>query len=217
MKNIFVIFILHLQAFGQETPVSDSLENSNPVVFAEIFAGLGGSGAGMSFMWNGTINYQFRKTDLMSFRYSQILVTKLGGTAIGYAGSPTLNTEATIDEYALLYGKRWISNGTSFSISGGLSLSKRKSEQYFEIINSIGIKGYQEIFSDDYVGFPVELSLKWFKARKSVFRAYYGIIPIGRTKVAFGRSVGLKISGNFGKTNYLGMGISYGFGLHKNY
>jgi hypothetical protein len=54
VKNIFVIFILHLQAFGQETPVSDSLENSNPVIFAEIFAGLGGSGAGMSFMWNGS-------------------------------------------------------------------------------------------------------------------------------------------------------------------
>ena len=59
--------------------------------------------------------------------------------------------------------------------------------------------------------------VKWFKAEKSRFRAYYGLIPIGKRKISFGRSVGFKLTANIAKNNYVGLTFTYGFGWHKKY
>lgn len=69
---------------------------------------------------------------------------------------------------------------------------------------------------DTYIGFPYELSVKLFKAKKRRFRVFHWLIPIGKP-TAFGRSIGLKIFGNFSKRKYYGAGFSYGFGWHRKY
>jgi len=60
------------------------------------------------------------------------------------------------------------------------------------------------------------VNVKWFKKEKKRFRAYYGLIPIGKP-TSFGRSFGFKLYGNIGKLSYVGIGINYGFGWHKRY
>lgn len=111
-------------------------------------------------------------------------------------------------EYGFLYGKRWTYGNYSLSGSVGISHFNRF---YYENIQD------EEKLHETYFGVPFEFNLKFFKARKQRFRAYYGLIPIGKKKVSFGRSVGFKLTGNIAKHSNLGIGINYGFGWHKKY
>jgi hypothetical protein len=62
---------------------------------------------------------------------------------------------------------------------------------------------------------PIELNFKWFKSKKKRYRIY-GIIPVGEP-TSFGRNFGFKLVGNISKNSFVGLGIVYGFGIHKKY
>ena len=98
----------------------------------------------------------------------------------------------------------------NFSVSISTGISYVETNYYQET------EDYYEKVHEDYFGVPFEVNIKWFKSKKSRFRAYYGLIPIGKKKVAFGRSVGFKMIGNVGQNNYVGLAFTYGFGFIKN-
>ncbi|WP_035693843.1 hypothetical protein [Flavobacterium soli] len=209
MKKLVVLFFFCLQVLGQNNTANDSLVKTNPILFAEIFGGFGGGTYGGAWSWSLALNYQFNEKDLLTARYSGVAVGKRDNIVIGFSAIPVFVRKESLEEYAVLYGKRWIDDGFSVSVSSGISFVNRN---YYE-----EMEDRYEKLNEDFFGVPIEVSLKWFKSKKSRFRAYYGIIPIGKKKVAFGRSFGFKLSGNMAKSSYFGIGISYGFGLHKNY
>jgi hypothetical protein len=209
MKKLCVLLFFCLQLFGQEKTPNDSLLQTNPIIFAEIFGAVGGGTYGSALMLGYTLNYQLNRNDLLTFRSTAIAVGKREDVVIGYVAFPAFLSKEVLDEYAFMYGKRWIDESFSVSISSGFTYVNR---YYYE-----KTEGTYEKFHDDYIGLPFDVSVKWFKSKKSRFRAYYGIIPIGKRKVAFGRSFGFKLTGTVARSSYFGIGISYGFGVHKRY
>lgn len=205
MKKLVVLLLFCLQMVGQETIKIDSITKSNLILFSEGYFGLAGSNrSGLGFA-GLNVNYQFNKKDLITARYTGFA----GGKSSWFLFLPFFVESESRHEFALLYGKRWINSGSSWSISSGASITNAI---YYQ--NNINLnKNIDEV----YFGVPLEINVKWFKANKSRFRAYYGLIPIGKKKVAFGRSVGFKLIGNFGKNNYVGLAFTYGFGFHKKY
>lgn len=210
MRKTLLVFLYFVssQISAQEHAKLDSIEKSNPIIFAESYGGIGG-GSTFNFFGGLGLNYQFSKTDLFTFRMAAII-----GTSRVYAAlSPVVilpffaQREVQL-EYGLLYGKRWTNGNYSLSVSAGISHFNRL---YYENIQD------EEKLHETYFGVPFEFNVKFFKARKQRFRAYYGLIPIGKKKVSFGRSVGFKLTGNIAKHSNLGIGITYGFGWHKKY
>ena len=210
IKRVLLLFIVFLV---NSLSAQDSLKvktKSNPIAFYDVYLGFGGSRSS-GWIIGGTINYQFLKHDLVTARV---------GAYLGYTSEPVLVAptvafpifirDERIVDYGILYGKRWIINGTSYSVSGGISYVDR------EHLEPLDEEHYHQV-EENSIGFPFELNIKWFKKEKKVFRAYYGLIPIGRKKISFGRSVGFKFVGNISKTTYTGFAISYGFGWHKKY
>ncbi|MGC4041051.1 MAG: hypothetical protein QM710_09790 [Flavobacterium sp.] len=124
-------------------------------------------------------------------------------------GIPYYNRRERIVDYGLMYGKRWIWGGVSLSASVGVSYNQH---EYLEKID-------EDYFvqKEDFFGTPFEVNVKFFKKQKRRYRAYYGLIPVTRRPVAFGRSIGLKFVANWSKTSYTGLGISLGLGTHKKY
>lgn len=209
-KAVLLLFLFHLNSFGQDSIVSKISNKSNPILFSEFYFGGAGSDNGGLWLLGYNLNYQFNDKDFLTARFSGLLgiydnYTLLAPTLI----LPFSDRKETQQEYALLYGKRWVKENVSFSISSGVSHTDRV---YYKKVDE-----YYEKLNQDYFGIPIELNVKWFKAEKSRFRAYYGLIPIGSRRVSFGRSIGFKITGNFAKNDYLGLAVTYGFGWHKNY
>ncbi|MES2410689.1 MAG: hypothetical protein V4535_04520 [Bacteroidota bacterium] len=213
MQNpIKKILLLLMVLLLNNVSAQDSLKvktKSNPIIFYEAYIGFGGASTS-GWILGGTINYQFLKRDLLTARVSSFLgyennIALLAPTI----GFPVFNEKEQITDYGILYGKRWISSGFSCSVSGGVSYNVWK---HFEPAGDSHYKVEEHSF-----GFPFEVSLKFFKNQKRRFRVYYGLIPIGRQKVGFGRSIGFKFVGNISKTTYTGFAISYGFGWHKKY
>lgn len=173
-------------------------KKSNQIVFANLTYGgatlkNGGFHAGIS------ASYQY-KTNLFTIGFSENMKFDTY-----YFVIPILTLKESVENYNILYGKRYIEDGFSYSFSGGISYMSHKKR------NELG-----DFFSTNHYGFPIEINIRWFKNKKSVFRALYGIIPIGKP-TSFGRSIGLKLFGNISKTPYIGIGLTYGFGFHKNY
>ena len=180
-----------------------------PLVF-NVYKPVGPSSFYVVSHFKKNLNYQFGKTDLITFRTAAII-----GTSREYAALspviilPFLVQREVQTEYGLLYGKRWTYGNYSLSGSAGVSHFNRK---YF----GIGKETVDELY-ENYFGVPFEFNIKFFKENKQRFRAYYGLMPIGKKKVSFGRSVGFKLTGNIAKHSNLGIGINYGFGWHKKY
>jgi hypothetical protein len=190
----------------------DSLKigvKSNPVYFYEIYIGFGG-GRAPGWTAGATVNYQFSRTDLLTARVGAFMgyETKLVMIA-PVIGLPIYERTERIVDYGLLYGKRWVRGGVSFSISAGVSYVQH------EYLQKIDDDYYKR--EESFIGTPFELNLKFFKNNKRRLRLYYGIIPVTKKKVSFGRSIGLKLVGNISKASYAGFAISYGFGCHKKY
>lgn len=175
---IALLFLLPIQIYAQQT------QNKEPIVFGELNIG---SAFQINGEWGyhigGTLNYQ-HKRHLFSVRYLQNIDTETG----------------------LLYGQRWIYNGSSISLSAGMSLN-HKTEKV--------IDGNNQKIINNYLGLPYELSFKWFKSKKKRYRIYE-LFPVGRP-TSFGRSLGFKLLGNLSKNSFIGFGIVYGFGIHKKY
>ena len=195
MKNQFN-FILCLATgllFSQKNPASSP---SNPILYFEIPVGIAKQ-EGRSLLLGAELNYQVQK-NLFSIRYLGLFEFKSFFLFI------PLNVKTT-NEYALLFGKRYINQGEAFSFSGGIS-----------ILNEQGNIGDLQYNTGNYFGFPVEVNYTFFNNEKERYRIIYGLIPIGKP-TAFGRSIGFKLVGNISKSSFIGFGLNLGFGWHKKY
>lgn len=202
---LLILFSCHV-GFSQD---SLSTKKSPPILYGEILFGMGVFDNNGSFMCDVGLHYQ-KKKHLLSLKYTENYAFNF--KAIPF--TPFLVFLLPVDkgknsEVSFLYGRRWIDKWASLNLSGGVSLNNF-SLKYQNSSNEIAT------MRDTYVGFPYEISIKFFKAKKRRFRAPYWLIPIGKAG-SFGRSVGLKIFGNFSKRNYVGFGCSWGFGFHRKY
>ena len=196
-----IILITNLNVYSQE--------KNEPIIFGEfIFGGAGEINGKGGFLLGGELNYQ-RKTHLFSARYLEHIQLESDAVFLSpFTPIPIIREKINHQEIALLYGKRWIYNGSSLSISGGVSLNTYS--------NRITDKNNEQIrIKEDYIGIPLEVNFKWFKSRKKRYRIY-GIIPVGKP-TAFGRNFGFKLIGNISENSFVGLGIVYGFGIHKKY
>jgi hypothetical protein len=184
---------------GQEK--QDSIhKKANPIFFADL--GLGytnGSLKGLTGVFS--LNYQ-NKNNLFTFRHLEIVTYD----NIDFFFIIPYNVETRrIREYAVLYGKRYIENGTSYHFSGGFSYHTYQQKKDNDIIAS-----------ESFIGFPLEAGMSWFTDKKQRFRILYGLIPVGKP-TSFGRSIGFKLYANIARRTYVGIGLTFGLGWHKVY
>ena len=141
-KAVLLLFLFHLNSFGQDSIVSKIRNKSNPILFSEFYFGGAGSDNGGLWLLGYNLNYQFNDKDFLTARFSGLLgiydnYTLLAPTLI----LPFSDRKETQQEYALLYGKRWVKENVSFSISSGVSHTDRvyyKSvDEYYEKLNQI--------------------------------------------------------------------------------
>lgn len=206
MKKILFLLLfcsISTTLFGQEN--IDRYTKTNHIFYGEAALGFGSiynsdESAGALNVSFG-FNYQHEKS-LYTIRYNHLADLTIGFVFI----FPVEIRSVRINEFAALYGRRWLFDGSSISLSGGLSLNHYKSNiagrQVFENIHEIGL--------------PLEFNIRFFKKKKRRYRAYYGLIPVGKP-TAFGRGVGLKLSGNIAKRGFISFGLTYSLGTHKYY
>ncbi|WP_452222759.1 hypothetical protein [Lacinutrix chionoecetis] len=209
MKYLFIILLsVVCQPCLAQDIESPKQNSNNPITYLNILIGAGGNKevSGLTLGLEG--NYQLNK-DLLTFRMLLISEKKENPNIFDallifplFFGGDSLN------EYALLYGKRFIFDGSALSVSAGISQNIIK---YSEEINNNRV-----FYRDNYTAIPFEVNYHFFKTRKKRFRVLYGLIPIGKP-TGFGRSFGFKLFGSFGKHNYVGFGITTGLGWHKKY
>lgn len=209
LVTLFLFFILITSnAFSQENKELIILENkdsisskTNPIIFADFTLGYtNGSIRGLGAVLN--LNYQ-HKSDLFTLRFGghfEIRELEL------FIFIPVSKSIISNDEFSLMYGKRYVNGGFSYHFSGGLS---------YNIYRDLDEKVNRDIIVN-YVGFPLEVGVSWFKEKKARFRVLYGLIPVGKP-TAFGRSIGFKLYANITKKAYFGIGINFGLGYHKKY
>lgn len=190
----FMLFI-GMNCFAQE-------EKTNPIVYAEIIIGYS-NGSSKGVTSGGTLNYQ-RKNNLFSYRYLELSKIRRQETQF----LPDYIQIESVREQALLLGKRIVEDNLSYSFSAGIAYVDRE----FLIDDTNGVLKYNNTQS---IGFPFELNIKWFNAKKEPFRIYE-MIPVGKP-TSFANSIGFKFYGNVSKTSFVGLGITFGLGWHKNY
>ncbi|MEM6517016.1 MAG: hypothetical protein AAF688_12595 [Bacteroidota bacterium] len=182
--------------------------SSNPIIYGDFLiagANVGNEVNGVTF--GLTINYQSNK-DLFSFRTTYI-AEKNDDVGLGaILLVPLLIGGDSFNEFGLLYGKRFIFDESSFSVSAGISTNLMKF--------SSTVDGMVTKLRESYIAFPFELNFRLFKATKKRFSLLYGLIPIGEP-TGFGGSFGIKFFGSLGTFNYVGIGLNFGFGFHKKY
>ncbi|MCB0462288.1 MAG: hypothetical protein R2816_00775 [Flavobacteriaceae bacterium] len=171
--------------FGQK--VTDSIpQNKSTYLFFDFSQGvvvgdINGFGYGLSG------NYQNNK-DLFSIRTNYIFeFSDIWATLFQ-------NKEGTsINEYALLYGKRFVFNDSSLSISIGISSNLWKYDAKENDTKVVKRKSY--------IGLPIEITGLGFdkKAEKM------GIL------------IGAKLFSNIGKASYVGIAINFSIGKHKRH
>ena len=198
MKKLFLplIIVLFSLNFGY------SQEKQNKIFFVEYLQGVS-IYKSESLQSSGLeVNYQFNK-DLLSIRFINIDVEFKEGGSIGF-GQPIFSekTNEKLDELSLLYGKRLISKGHSYSVSVGVSYNFYKTD-FTQVVDGTITETTND--SKNYFGLPFELNIKWFKKEKK--------------SPSFGHkiSIGLKLFGNISEKSYFGAGIVFGIGNHKNY
>lgn len=207
LKNaLALLFLFSMNSIMAQDSLTVKIK-TNPILFWELYGGFGG-GEASGFVYGTELNYQLNR-DLITFRLGGFTGLERGFLLLGHPEDPLNERNSKIVDYSLLYGKRWIGEGTSFSVSAGISITnwkhmKQQDDYYF----------YD---SQSSLGLPFELNIKWFKRVKRRFRAYYWLIPITKEKVSFGRSFGFKLVGNISKTDYIGLAFNYSLGTHKKY
>jgi hypothetical protein len=212
-KVITALLLAPLSFFSQENLNEEKKVKENPIIYADLILGpsteIGGPG---TFLIGGELNYQIKK-DLFSIRYIENADLK----TTWFIFIPTFIQRSKNNETALLYGKRFIDDNKSYSFSGGISHNKYTNYNYEYNSLLADIPSAQlPSTSETYFGFPFEGEIRWFNAEKKRFRVFYGIIPIGQ-KTSFCRSFGFKLVGNLSKRSYVGIGLVFGLGVHKQY
>ncbi len=205
-KLLKIVFVLVFVSSAKAQQTNDSeLRSSNPIIY---FEGFGGPTIGQSVGISGglELNYQTEK-NLFTFRFTN---------AVGYSERsdnyiimPRYYKSEDNKEYALLYGKRWLSSNHSYSVSVGVSRNNLEMKKLIESIDPEEFDS-EKVFSGksiSYYGVPFEANYKWFYSKKKSRLIYNAIIP----------SVGVKLFGNFGKYTFIGAGVTVGLGLSKKY
>ena len=199
MKKLLLFTILFL-LFNYNSVAQDK---TNPIVYVETILGYSNGGY-KGLTGGGNLNYQY-KNNLFTARLLELSNYRKDGTFIII---PVYTLIERIREYGFLYGKRIIEGNTSYSYSAGISLVDR---EYLDDTSTTILK-YD---TNQTFGFPFELNIKWFNSKKERYRIYE-IIPVGKP-TAFANSIGFKFYGDISKKSFIGLGLTFGLGWHKNY
>jgi len=188
------IFLSASRLFGQDSA------KTNPIIYADLgFSAFVSVNDGL--LLSSDFNYQ-AGNNLFTLK-----VTGIGHMDIIYSDAGS-DVSHIYGEAALLYGRRWIRAGHSLNLSAGLALEGRT--VYYSQLESTTIQTHT-----NYIGFPFEAQVLWFKSRKRRSRIY-GLIPYGKP-TGFGNSVGINITGNISAHSFISFGLVFGLGYFKGY
>jgi len=212
MKISFLYLFLVLGSAGSAQEIKDTITvnpdtlhewKTNPIVFADVFfGGAFGHSSGLVAGFSG--NYQY-KSHLFTARYTVLWEYQRVGRVIVL---PVYRTTEELEEFALLYGYRTAKDYSAYSFSVGASVVHRDMYGYDN-------EGVQSKISHTRFSIPFEVSVKWFKKEKSPYHVYC-VLPVG-PPTGLGHSFGFKVVGNVGATTFIGLGITWGWGWHKQY
>jgi len=188
MKRSIIVILLcgfTFACFGQKSIDSIS-KNKSTYLFFDFSEGvIVGDIKGFGFGLSG--NYQNNK-DLFTLRTNYVFETSdILATLFQYKEGTSIN------EYAILYGKRYIYNSSSLSFSLGISSNLWKydsSENNNRVVN----RKY-------YIGLPFDVTLMGFNKKTE----------------EMGMLLGAKLFGNIGKASYVGIAINLSIGKHKRH
>lgn len=213
MKTLLFFILSTFTVLSQITNDSIVKKKTNPIIYGDMFFGPSlNKNSGTVFI-GASMNYQ-NKSNLFTIRYIENLEIATKWVFI----FPTFINKSRNQETALLFGQRFIEGNQSLSFSGGISYNQYEeynynTDTYFlsnvptDIISS---------YSENFIGFPFEAEIRWFNAKKQRYRIVYALIPIGEP-TSFCRSIGFKLVGNISKQSYIGIGLTFGLGWHKEY
>ncbi len=211
MKKIFLILF-----FGSIPMLSQ--ENNGLLFFGEYVQAATFLEDNGGTAYGGTLNLQ-KNTNLFTGRYMYHDVNDVETSGINLAQQPSVRTDTqwNLHEIALLYGKRYVKRGHSYSFSAGVSYNSLD----IEIVNTISATATNQFSetrvseNDNYIGVPLEVNIKWFKKKKSPYRVLE-LFPVGED-TAVGNSIGVKLFGTISKSSVIGVGLTIGIGSHKYY
>lgn len=198
LLNILFLLIFSISGFGQEATDLEKVEKTNPIIYLEGYGGPAVVG-NIGISGGVELNYQTGK-NLFSFRFTNAV--GYGRMSDDYIIAPRYFRADDNKEYALLYGRRWLSFNHSYSVSLGISRNN------LELIKRYGDSNENRFVRyENYYGVPFEANYKWFYSKKKPKLLYYILIP----------SVGVKFFGNIGPYSFVGAGVTLGLGLNKQY
>jgi hypothetical protein len=198
-------YFLLLLVAANFTGFGQTGQKSNPVLFSEFFAGYsGGSGGGLSA--GVALNFQSKRS-LFTARY--LGTVKINSMLPLLLIFPIFFAEpfSGLEETSLLYGRRFVDDGSAFSFSAGLSYNRFT--VYGKDSNNTRVAS-----TTYYAGVPFEANINWFKANKKRLRVLF--MPVGKPS-SFGGSFGVKLFGNISRNSFVGLGLVFGIGFHKKY
>jgi hypothetical protein len=215
MKNLLlvVLFLYYADGCAQvNNPTPDfnpdtllKPRKTNPIIFADVlFGGAGGSAKGL--MISLSANYQFRK-NLFTARASNVTNFDVDIVSPLFP-FPLVTVRESTEEYGLLYGRRTAEGNMAFTYSAGIAFNRRQ----VPVVRNDNSYYY---YATNHIGIPFEVSVRWFKSKKKPYHIY-SIIPIGKP-TGLGHSFGFKLMGNISTTTFVGAGITWGWGWHKEY
>lgn len=202
MKQFYFCFCFSIftvsTIFSQVEWTNDSIPKNSaktPIGYFDVFAG-GAFGYVDGFAAGGSINALYSNV-LFTFGYT--MDNEQGGLEYVENEIIPINyyKHYRIDNFPLMIGFYRPFGGSSLSASAGLSLlfySEYIDVNTFSIFNS----NATQIYSKTTLGFPYEFNLKFFSKKDGTDFGY-----------------GLKLFGNFGKYNYVGLGLVLGLGDYK--
>lgn len=194
-KLLKIVFVLMLSnsIYAQETKdIVIIIQKKSPIIYAEVFGGFSVM-QNFGFAGGGELNYQYKK-NLFTLRYSH---------ETGYVKQDSVFAFSNVednDEYAILYGRRWLTKSHSYSVSVGVNSNNLK----FTTRDFEHNRYYQY---KRFYGVPFEANFKWFNPKRRSNLIFNALTP----------SVGVKVFGSISKYSYAGVGLVIGFGLPKNY
>ena len=162
MRNVLLFFtiLLSLSIHAQVDSINikeiEEKSNKTPIIFGElIFGGARNIDRNGGFLLGTEVNYQHKKS-LFSFRYLEILELEYDVILLSpITPFPIITEKSNHKEFSILYGRRWIDEGSSISFSGGISTS------HFER-NLLDSEGDNYTIHENFIGFPFELNFHKF-------------------------------------------------------
>ncbi|WP_431243133.1 hypothetical protein ACQ9BO_26725 [Flavobacterium sp. P21] len=197
LLSLFFVLVFSNFVLGQETSNLEKEEKTNPIIF---FEGFGGPSVVKNLGVSGGVglNYQLGES-LFTFRYINSAGYRRKNDGAVIIAPSVYKSEDNV-ELALMYGRRWVKEHHSYSISAGISRNNLELE-------SRDLDGIRTVSTIGFYGFPFEANYKRFYSKKRSNLIYNVLIP----------SVGFKLFGDIGKYTFVGVGVSVGFGLCKHY